>query len=222
MGAASQTDSVALPTEPVGNSRSIADVTRPFREQVDEQILDRAAELFAQHGFAQTSLKALAEAVGLSKAGLLHHYPSKEAIHEAALETGRAQARLVFEDVTRLRPGPDRDRRALELLTDVALERPGLVSLAFRPITAPGDHPVMLDGEDMLIHEIFVLDPDEQSTERFIRVVGALSALAVLTLTANREGDKTTWRPRIIATCFDALGHAGADVSSYGSEPLED
>ncbi len=197
-------------------------MTRSFREQVDERILDHAAELFAQHGFAQTSLKALAEAVGLSKAGLLHHYPSKEAIHEAALETGRAQARLIFDDVADLPSGPRRDKRALELLTDVALDRPGLVALAFQPITTPSERPAMLDGADMLIHEIFVLDPEEHCSERLIRVVGALSALAVLTLAANREGDKTTWRPRIIATCFDALGHAGAEATSYGSDPLED
>ncbi|MDP9642491.1 AcrR family transcriptional regulator [Actinopolyspora lacussalsi] len=197
-------------------------MTRPFREQVDEEILDRAAELFAQHGFAQTSLKALAEAVGLSKAGLLHHYPSKEAIHEAALETGRAQARLVLADVARLAPGPERDRRALELLTDVALERAGLVSLALRPITAPDDHADALDAEDVLIHEIFALDPADHGSERLVRVIGALSALAVLSLMANHKGDKTTWRPRIIATCFDTLGHSRPGDSSTGSDQLED
>ncbi|WP_258175056.1 TetR/AcrR family transcriptional regulator [Actinopolyspora mortivallis] len=197
-------------------------MTRPFREQVDEQILDRAAELFAQHGFAQTSLKALAEAVGLSKAGLLHHYPSKEAIHGAALEMGSVHARRVRDDVAAMPPGPSRDLRVLELLTDVALDRPGLVALAFRPITAPSEHPAMLDDEEMLLHEMFVLDPDDHDSERLVRIIGALSALAVLTLTANREGDKTTWRPRIIATCFDALGHSRADVPPSGSRQLED
>ncbi|ASU81279.1 TetR family transcriptional regulator [Actinopolyspora erythraea] len=222
MRADSQTDPVALPTEPVGNSGSVDHVTRPFREQVDEEILDRAAELFAQHGFAQTSLKALAEAVGLSKAGLLHHYPSKEAIHEAALDMGRAQARRVLDDVSRLPAGPGRDMRALELLTDVALERAGLVSLALRPITVPGEIEEALDVDDVLIHEMFAIDPADQGSERLIRVIGALSSLAVLSLTANHHGDKTTWRPRIIATCFDALGHSRTGTSSPGSDQLED
>src|ERR1044072_4109028 len=112
-------------------------MARAFRQLIDEGILDRAAELFAQHGFEQTSLRALAEAVGLSKAGLLHHFPSKDALYTAAHDVSRARAREVLDQVADLPSGPERDRRALELLTDVALERPGLVALAVRSGSPP-------------------------------------------------------------------------------------
>jgi AcrR family transcriptional regulator len=180
-------------------------MTRSPRQRVEEEILDRAAGLFAQHGFEQTSLKSLADAAGLSKAGLLHHFPSKEVLFQAARQLGRDQSRRVLGLVADLPPGPARDRRVLELLTDVALDRPGLVALMFRAVTAPGDSPADT-GDDLLLPELFAVDLGAQS-HRAIRVIGALSAMAVLTLAANQMGDKTAWRPQIIATCFDTLGH---------------
>lgn len=178
---------------------------RPPKTGVDEKILDAAAALFARHGFEQTSLKTLADAVGLSKAGLLHHFPSKEALFEAAWDHSHVLSRHVLDLVSSMPAGPARERRALELLTDIALDRPGLVALLFRSMTAPGEDP----QHELLLNEMFVIEP-ENELPRAIRIVGALSAMAVLTLLANQEGDKTTWRPLILATCYDALGHREA------------
>jgi len=181
---------------------------RQPRTGVDETILDAAAALFARHGFEQTSLKSLADAVGLSKAGLLHHFPSKDALFEAAWEQSRVLTRHVLDQVSSLPAGSERDRRSLELLTDYALDRPGLVSLLFRTMTAPGEDPQQAQDE-LLLNEMFVIDP-EKELPRAIRIVGALSSMAVLTLLANQQGEKSTWRPLILATCYDALGHQEA------------
>lgn len=182
-------------------------MARTFRDHVEEDILDRAAELFAQHGFAHTSLQSLAEAVGLSKAGLLHHFPSKEALFDAAQRMCRAQVSHVLERVAPLPPGRERDRRALELLIDVALERPGLVALSFRAVSSPDARAASLGQDDLLVFETFGTDPTDVDSERLVRVIGALSALAVLSLAAHHLGEHTAWRPRILATCLDALGH---------------
>ncbi|QFZ20833.1 TetR/AcrR family transcriptional regulator [Saccharothrix syringae] len=189
-------------------------MARPTRQYADERILDRAAGLFARHGFAHTSLKDLADAVGLSKAGLLHHFPSKEALFQAAREMGRVHSQQVLDRVAGLPAGAARDRRAVELLVDVALDRPGLVALASRAISALGtdeepDDDSGLEGIDRLVFSLFGVDPEGGDTERLVRVVGMLSALAVLSLSANRAGDRTGWRPHIITTCLDALGHGG-------------
>ncbi len=181
---------------------------RQPRTGVDEKILDAAAALFARHGFEQTSLKTLADAVGLSKAGLLHHFPSKEALFEAAWGHSRVLSRQVLEQVSPMPAGPAREKKALELLTDIALDRPGLVALLFRSMTAPGEDSQQAQDE-LLLNEMFVIEP-EKELPRAIRIVGALSSMAVLTLLANQEGDKTTWRPLILATCYDALGHREA------------
>lgn len=41
------------------------------------RIIDAAAQLFRQHGFSTVTMQDIGQAVGLSKAGLYHHCPSK-------------------------------------------------------------------------------------------------------------------------------------------------
>lgn len=49
------------------------------------QIVADAMRLFARDGYGDTSLRDIAEAVGVSKSTLLHHYPSKELLLRAVL-----------------------------------------------------------------------------------------------------------------------------------------
>jgi AcrR family transcriptional regulator len=191
----------------------VDDVARPFRQQVDEGILDRAAALFARRGFAKTSVQDVAAAVGLSKPGLLHHFPSKEALHAAVLAHAEDVGARVVDEVAALPLGEQRDRRALEALVDVAFAHPGIVALMLSPATGEdGDDPAVPTGTPLLA---FGVDPaclgggvaagvDE---ERLVRVIGALAALGVLVLGAGAADRTTAWRRHIVATCLDALGH---------------
>ncbi|MGW4112627.1 TetR/AcrR family transcriptional regulator [Actinosynnema sp. NPDC004786] len=185
-------------------------MARALRRQTDDRLLDRVAGVFALHGFDHTSLKDLADAVGLSKAGLLHHYPSKQALFDAVRDVGRTHSRELLEQAARTPAGPTRDRRAVELLVDFALDRPGLIALESRAIGVlgadDGDR-TRLDALSQHVLAVFGVTQDDDDTERLVRVVGMLSALAVLSLAANHTGEKTAWRPHIIATCLDALGH---------------
>ena len=58
-------------------------------------------------------------------------------------------------------------------------------------------------------------------TERSVRVVGALAALAVLALAARAENQTTAWRPFVVATCFDALGHRRAGAALPDPDQVE-
>jgi AcrR family transcriptional regulator len=60
----------------------LTETKRPRREA----ILDAATELFAERGFEGTSLRDVAERVGVRKASLFHHFASKEALYEAAID----------------------------------------------------------------------------------------------------------------------------------------
>ncbi|PXY25230.1 TetR/AcrR family transcriptional regulator [Prauserella sp. PE36] len=197
-------------------------MARTFREDVDERILDRAAALFAQRGYAHTSLQSLADAVGLSKAGLLHHFPSKDALYQAAMNMWQVQGRTLFDPVIELPVGPERDRRAVELLIDFALERPGLVALASRSITTLGsEEPDPGEEAGEFAFAVFGIDPETDEPERVTRVLGMLGALVVLILAANHLGDKTTWRRHILATCLDTLGHRSPGLSSTDHVQVE-
>lgn len=60
-------------------------VRRKPRADRREQILDVASGVFAAGGFRGTSLASVAEKVGVSQQGVLHHYRTKEALILAVL-----------------------------------------------------------------------------------------------------------------------------------------
>ena len=188
-------------------------MTGAFRQQADEHIVDRAAALFARHGFAQTSVQSVADAVGLSKAGLLHHFPSKQALWDAVVSHAGVLGEQAYDAVADLPVGRARDLRAVEVLVDVALSHPGLVALLLAPATRGADDPDDPDdaaterGSDAALRA-FGVDEATAEPERFVRVLGALAALAVLSLAAAQAGNSAAWRAHVIATSFDALGHA--------------
>jgi len=62
-----------------------------------QQIIDAAIRVLARQGYAKTSLLEIAKEAGLSKGALHYHYPTKEALIHAVLETACnvVQARTV-------------------------------------------------------------------------------------------------------------------------------
>lgn len=63
-------------------ARPKKDDTRDTRRD----ILDRALELFATHGFTGSSMRDIAKAVGVRESALYHHFPNKNAIFTTVLE----------------------------------------------------------------------------------------------------------------------------------------
>jgi len=63
-----------------------------------QEILDAAVEVFSSAGFHKGSLRDVADRVGLSQAGLLHHFPSKERLLEAVLTRRDDEARARLGD----------------------------------------------------------------------------------------------------------------------------
>lgn len=184
-----------------------------FREQIDVGILDEAAALFARRGYEQTSVQAVADAVGLSKAGLLHHFPSKDSLRGAVVTQCVELTDRALEQVVALAPGPARDRRAVEVLADLALAQPGVVAFALGSATASGPGAPDEPATDLAqgVFAVFGIPGGcADGAERYVRVVGAMSALAVLSLAAHHAGQAAAWRRFVIDTSYDALGHPAA------------
>ncbi len=55
--------------------------------EVRKSALAAALHLFANHGFEATPLQAVADAVGVSKQAILHHFSTKEQLRQAVLDS---------------------------------------------------------------------------------------------------------------------------------------
>jgi AcrR family transcriptional regulator len=179
---------------------------RPTRQEIDDEIVERAAALFARYGFQETSLQRIADAVGYSKTGLLHRFPTKEALQDAVIERWAGKVRDIAGRVRDLPPGPERDRAVITELVDLALRGPGVVSLLLAALSSPetGEVAVRLKTVTEGLFEAFAADTED--SPRAIRVGAALGALAVMSL-ATRDAPPAAVREQLIAASYDTLGH---------------
>lgn len=91
-----------------------------------EEILEAAMELFGEVGYHSASLREIAQRVGISHPGLLHHFASKELLLAAVLELRdeRDEARFGMAEAR----GADVLRGLLDLVADNA-RHPHIVEL---------------------------------------------------------------------------------------------
>jgi len=122
----------ALPTLPEAP-------TTPLRkgERTAERILEAAETLFAERGYAGTTLRDVAAKVGLRNPSLYNHFPSKESLYAAVLERGISP---MLEALSAFAEAEQQDstaviRRMLELLA----QRPNLAQLIQHEILAGGE-----------------------------------------------------------------------------------
>ncbi|MGO4300176.1 TetR/AcrR family transcriptional regulator [Leifsonia sp. RAF41] len=107
-----------------------------------EEILERALEVIAREGYRGASVKELADAVGLSQAGLLHYFDSKDELFTAIIRKRDEVDSRRFGDVDQ-DPSPDRLRDGFVGIVRHNAEVPGLVQLFSRLAVEAGDteHP---------------------------------------------------------------------------------
>jgi TetR/AcrR family transcriptional regulator len=124
--------------EPITTSQHAPTRPRPRRkgEITAERILDAAEAQFAERGFAGTTLRHVATAVGIRTPSLYNHFASKDALYAAVLERG---IRPVLMALTAARLGEsDPARLGAELMRQLA-ERPLLPRLIQHETLAGGE-----------------------------------------------------------------------------------
>jgi AcrR family transcriptional regulator len=186
---------------------------RPSKEEIDEEVLDVTAGLLARRGMKGTSIQAVADATGYSKAGILNRFTSKDALVEKAVEQCETQTRGALDSVDELPCGPARDAAALIAITDLALRRSGYITLVFAAV-APLEEPWLQQRLELLgdnFCRMFCLPGSKRGDlERWCRVIGALGTVYTLGVTAPAHAPAETTaqaRPYILAAAWGALGY---------------
>jgi AcrR family transcriptional regulator len=93
------------------------------------RILAEAMQMFTRHGYHRTTLRLLADRLGITKAAILYHFPAKDHIIAALLEPFIA---AVEEAVQRAvaQPLPQRRWTLIEEVVDIYAEHRGLLLMA--------------------------------------------------------------------------------------------
>lgn len=189
-------------------------------ERTRERIIDAAADLFAGQGFRAVSLRDIAAHAGLTHAGLLHHFASKDEVLVRVLEHRDAiDAVLLFDERI------DAPRHLAEIVGFVArnMRTPGLVELYVKisgEATAP-DHPahryfrhryqVLRDVLARLLTEI--ADGPAGATLRYQPRVAAQQLIALM------DGLQTQWL--FDRDAVDMRGSVVAYLTSIGIDTSE-
>ena len=90
------------------------------RSLVEQQILDRAADLFAERGVAGTTLQDVANSLGISRPALYYYVRSKKAILERLVENLSGQDARALDAIRRRRRGTPAEK-LYEMAHQIAL-----------------------------------------------------------------------------------------------------
>src|SRR3712207_2730181 len=178
------------------------------------RLLDRAVELFGEHGYDELSMAAIARAAGISKPLLYHYFPSKRRLFEAAL------AQAAEEHLARVAPDPGRPpadqlRDSLEAFLLWIDQHPGAYVKLMRSAGVPEVREV-IDGVR------------DETARRILDGLGAPGPAAraavhgwlwsmdgvCLDWVTRRELERTQVRDLLLGMLAGALAAAGVDLEA--------
>src|SRR5215203_679349 len=120
----------------IANVPTVAPTQAQRTEATTGALIDAARELFAQDGFAATSLDAVVARAGVTKGALYHHFDSKRALFRAVYEREQSeQARVVAQAYARKRDPWEAFEAGSRAFLDHTLD-PGVQRIVL--IDAPG------------------------------------------------------------------------------------
>jgi TetR/AcrR family transcriptional regulator len=130
-----------------------------------ERILAAAEELFAERGFAATSVREIAAAVNLNQASIYNHFPSKQALYEAVLERGLRPIGEILARIAGTELSPAVADAVIDQLVDQLSLTPRLPKLIQREILDNSEYFETLAGQ--LLRPIY--DQGRDTLERQLR-----------------------------------------------------
>ncbi|MFC6022636.1 TetR/AcrR family transcriptional regulator [Plantactinospora solaniradicis] len=148
-------------------------------EDTKERIRAVALELFTAHGYEQTSLREIADRVGITKASLYYHHPSKQALLVAIVEPLLRDWRMMVERLEAVPHTPEHVRDALGECLNTLLRHREACALFARDVpallTAVG--PVLVEAKELGTRMNAWLAGPEPSQADLVRAFAATEVL---------------------------------------------
>lgn len=168
-----------------------------------EEIIREATQLFAERGYEGASMGDLAERVGLRKASLFHHFPSKDALYETVLSQLIVRLRSDIEAALRAEGSFEQRMDQLsDTITTTLGSEPFAARVLLREMLDFG--PVIREGLGNSLYELLAVskafadvgqkeghvDPETDTTQLVLTLVGLhLGPFALCTVAEGFTGE---------------------------------
>jgi AcrR family transcriptional regulator len=192
-----------------------------------EQIIDAAAHLFVERGYAATSTRAIADAVGIRQASLYYHFPRKEQIlEELLMRTVEPSTRIADLIIASPAEAPAR------LHALIAFDAGQLFAAAYNLGTLYFLPEVRRDGFEefrserarlravyaSLIEQSITADLENESAsvDYLVDVVFGMVESTIAIRADRPDEDATLLVSTIARGCLRVLGHESAEITAIG------
>ena len=187
--------------------------TSAVRTDSAKRVLDTALELFAAQGFDGTSLQQIADRLGVTKAAVYYHFPSKDQLLEALVAPAFDELGALLSEVEAMQGSGARQKHALQAFVDYLLRHRAAAAWMRRDaaaLTRPGVWARSRDIERRL-HELLGAG-DGDDVGRFW--TGAIT-LAVSGAVLDQPAADEVWlRAEVSHLCAGLLSTYRADRKS--------
>jgi len=164
-----------------------------------QRILNIATELFREHGYAGTSIRDIADGLGMTKAALYYHFTCKDDVLDA-LVAPTIRAIEAFIESAEANPGTDPVELLRQFVTVLAQNAPNLATTLSDPVVLRIEEGRwrLTEKQTRLVMLIAGPDPDAARVLRAHAAFGAIrAAMESLTPTCQELHDPLAMRRTI-------------------------
>ena len=179
------------------------------RTDTRDRALGVALELFARHGYTATSLREIAEQLGVTKAALYFHFRTKEEILTAILRGYLDGIAELAQDAAANRPLSEAGRAELIRRFSAHQREWGidLILVVRQNYTEIQSLPIGAEVKEVMRSLIAALAPTDSTPQQRLRVRTALATFQIAAVTAlqDEDGDGADLHEAALALSLEIL-----------------
>jgi AcrR family transcriptional regulator len=152
-------------------------VTATSLPDTRSRILDAALDLFSDHGFEGTTLQQIADRLGLTKAALYYHFPSKDDLLQALHKPVVTDLEGLLDAFTALPDTPARRREFMRDYLDFLLRHRRMIAYMFHDLATLA-HPAVASGSSARRARVeAIVGGDELDFNQQVRIAMAFGGM---------------------------------------------